>query len=375
MSLMAWDIFYYAVLIAIPAFFLWIVWLFVKYYLLANQKVKDEKGKFMRHCDNPILLPRMGQHWETHGTFNPAVYKDRAGVVHLLYRAIGSDGVSRVGYASSRDGVHFENQLSYPVFAMQNPRPIGRPGELYDPKLYPSGGSWFGVEDPRAVEIDDRLYLTFSVFGGWDYVRMGISSISVADLLAQKWNWTKPKLISPEGQIHKNWVLFPEKINGKYAIICSINPDIEIIYADNFQELENGLVKPRPWAPRPAPNSGWDTWVRGAGAPPIKTKKGWLLLYHATNKDNPHIYRVGVLLLDLKNPEKIIGRSGDDFLASEEWYENDSKPGIVYACGCVIKDEKLIVYYGGGDKYVCVAEMALKDIFKKVLHRKVIAQN
>jgi hypothetical protein len=154
-----------------------------------------------------------------HGTFNPAVYQHKDGTVHLLYRAIGADGVSRVGYASSKDTIHFDEKLSYPVFAMQNPRPIGRSGEMYDQKLYPSGGSWYGVEDPRMVEIEGHLYLTFSVFGGWDFVRMGVASISIEDLLAQHWNWSKPKLISPEGQINKNWVLFPEKINGKFVII------------------------------------------------------------------------------------------------------------------------------------------------------------
>ncbi|MEN9582392.1 MAG: hypothetical protein RL641_346, partial [Candidatus Parcubacteria bacterium] len=308
--------------------------IFVRYGFNKKGKKVEEK-KFTRHIDNPIISPRPGQDWEEYGTFNPAVFQDKDGLVHLLYRAIGNDGVSRVGYASSSDSIHFDQQLSYPVFAMQNPRPTGRPGELYDRKLYPSGGSWYGVEDPRAVEIDGHLYLTFSAFGGWDFVRMGVVSISVADLLAQKWNWTKPKLISPEGEIHKNWVLFPEKIDGKFAIITHVNPEIEILYVDNFRELETGTKRVKKWAPKNKPNETWDTWVRGAGAPPIKTKKGWLLLYHATNHANPHVYRVGALLLDLKDPSKIIGRSGDDFLSAQEWYENDSKPGIVYACGCI----------------------------------------
>jgi predicted GH43/DUF377 family glycosyl hydrolase len=66
--------------------------------------------------------------------------------------------------------------------------------------------------------------VTYLEFGGWNSMRIALTSISEKDFNNENWKWTKPQYISPPGQIHKNWVLFPEKINGKYAILHSITP-------------------------------------------------------------------------------------------------------------------------------------------------------
>lgn len=326
--------------------------------------IKFEAGKIVERSENnPILSPQSFNEWESQGTFNPAAWHDETGTAHILYRAVGSDGVSRLGYAKSLDGVHFD-RLPYPVYSMENIRSIdkfGREHELrFDPVLYPSGGSYGGAEDPRIVAIDDRLYVSSSAFDGWDFIRIAIFSISKKDFIQHKWKWSKLMLISPEGTISKNWVLFPEKIQGKFAILHSLVPEIQVDYVDELEDLSRGKVSIKSrfdgveWRKE---RPGWDTWLRGAGAPPIKTSAGWLVFYHAIDKREPHKYKLGAYILDYKNPKKILARAPDPILVPDMWYENDGKPGVVYVCGAVIEKGILYIYYGGGDKYACVAKI------------------
>ncbi|MBI2476307.1 MAG: hypothetical protein HYV67_03625 [Candidatus Taylorbacteria bacterium] len=318
-----------------------------------------------RYQGNPIISPNVKHDWESQGTFNPGAIEDDDGNIHLLYRAVGSDGVSRVGYASSKDGFHFGEGAAYPVFAMPNPRSKALYGlRRHDFVLYPSGGSWGGAEDPRLVRFDGRVYLTFNAFDGWDFVRIGVASVAEKDFFAKRWTWSKPLFVSSPNEINKNWVLFPEKIGGRFAILHTVSPDVVVDYVDRLEDLATGqrVIKSR--FSHSEPQAGWDSFRRGVGPPPLKTEKGWLVLYHAISKKEPGRYKLGALLLDLNDPRKVIAKAPEPFLAPDRWYENDFKPGVVYACGAVIKDGTLFVYYGGGDKYVCVATAPLKKIFK-----------
>ncbi len=114
--------------------------------------------------------------------------------------------------------------------------------------------------------------------------------------------------------------------------------------------------------PQPGRAEYWDTSMRGAGAPPIKTDRGWLLLYHAMDKRDPNRYKLGAMLLDLTDPTRILYRSPSPILEPEMPYENDGKPGVVYASGTAVIEGILYVYYGGGDKHVCVAETNLRAL-------------
>ena len=320
-----------------------------------------------RHPKNPILRPNSENVWESCGRFNPAAIQDDAGNTHILYRAVGSDGVSRLGYASAIDGVHFDDTLSYPVFVMPSPRcnvPVSL--QRHDLVLYPSGGSWGGSEGPRMVRLGGRIYVTFNAFDGWDFIRIGVISIDENDFLEKRWKWSCPLFISPKKEIHKNWVVFPEKIGGKFAILHSISPEVQIDYVDHLEDLGHGRRVSKSRFGHHSPRKGWDSFRRGVGPPPLKTSKGWLVLYHAINKRDSHRYKLGALLLDLDNPRKVIAESPEPLLVPDMWYENDWKPGIIYACGAVIKDDTLFVYYGGGDKHVCVATAPLQKILKKL---------
>jgi predicted GH43/DUF377 family glycosyl hydrolase len=337
-----------------------------------HRLAKSPKKQYVlvRYQENPVISPLPHRDWESQGTFNPAAVMDDEGKVHLLYRAIGRDGLSRIGYASSRSGRRFDDRSTYPVyepspgFGMPEPTP-GAPMPYYDIEIHPSGGGWGGAEDPRAVRIDDTVYMTYTAFEGWNDMRIALTSISLEDLKKKRWRWKRPILISPPRTRSKNWVIFPGKIGGKYAILHGIAPKISIAYVDSLS-----VVPPIRSSPDhggrgyhdPTRDKYWDAWVRGAGAPPVKTKKGWLLIYHAIDQKEPSKYKVGAMLLDLKDPTKVLYRAPAPILSPDMPYENDGKPGIVYASGSIIKDGKLIVYYGGGDKHVCAAETPLDPL-------------
>jgi predicted GH43/DUF377 family glycosyl hydrolase len=209
----------------------------------------------------------------------------------------------------------------------------------------------------------------YTAFDGWGSIRIALSSIDLKDFLNKRWEWSKPALISPPGEIHKNWVLFPERVNGKYAILHSISPNVMVDYFDTLEELEKGDRVITSRYDRVSRTGNWDSWIRGAGPPPIKTKIGWLLFYHAMDIRDPDRYKLGAMILDSKDPTKVLYRSQSPILEPDMHYENSGfKSGVVYSCGAVVKDGELYVYYGGGDSVVCVA-MANLNTFLVELER------
>ncbi len=318
--------------------------------------------------DNPVLRPDATHWWESQAVFNPgALVHD--GRVHLFYRAMGADGISRVGHASSADGIHFDERSAMPVFDKKPefypPPKVSYATLTYNTDTYASGGGWGGVEDPRAVTIDDRIYMTFSVFEGWQSIRLGITSLAHADLDARRFSAWAPYIpISPKGQTHKNWVLFPEKINEKFAILHSLVPKVMVEYVDTLDELHENPIQSK--FERAGRKGKWDALIRGAGAPPIKTEYGWLLLYHGMDPERHTGYQVGAMVLDLHDPTKILYQSDQPVLSPKEWYENDWKPGVVYASGAVVFNGELYVYYGGGDKYIAAAHTNMREFMRKL---------
>lgn len=312
--------------------------------------------------ENPIISPKSENAWEAWQTFNPGVIllEDK---IHFIYRAIGEDGLSRFGYASSIDGFVIDERLPYPVYE-HNPESQGNLAFSF--YSFASGGSFGGAEDPRLtrVENEDRIYMTYTACDGG--LRMALTSIKVSDFLQKRWRWKRPKLISPPGEVHKNWVIFPEKIGGKYVILHSITPEISIAYLDDLEFQNNAYIVS--YYNGYGNKNSWDSYVRGAGPPPIKTKYGWLLLYQAMNRNDMSKYKVGAMLLDLHNPEKILHRSPYPILEPDAIYENNGfKAGVVYASGAVVKDDNLLVYYGAADSFIGVAYADLEEFLRALI--------
>lgn len=324
---------------------------FIELPSLLEQMLEKEKRtiKLNRAKENPVIVPNKEHPWESKATFNPAaIYLD--GKVRLVYRAQSLDNTSVLGYAVSHDGIHIDERL---------PEPIYIPREPFEQKLQPGGNS--GVEDPRLTQIGNKIYMLYTAFDGKNPPRVALTSISTKDFLAQKWNWVKPVVISPPDFDDKDALIFPEKLNGKYIFVHRVGGDIDFATIPTLSFKDGDWLEEYRWL---FPRKGWwDSKKVGAAAPPIKTKEGWVMLYHGVSEDG--VYRVGAVLLDTKNPLKIIGRTDNPIFEPEASYEKEGQVrNVVFPCGNVLIDKTLFVYYGGADQVVGVATADIDKLLR-----------
>ncbi len=316
-------------------------------YFLESLKPKSLSNFLTRYEKNPILLPRPENTFENLAVFNPAAI-EIDNTIYILYRAMSKDGVSSVGYALSNDGSTIIERGDKPVYV---------PREGFEIKNTPGNS---GCEDPRLTLLEDRIYICYTAYDGMTPPHVALSSIAVDDFKNKKWNWDKPVLISPNGVDDKDACLFPEKINGKYLILHRITNDICADYVDHLDFSKSPLASGTPII---LPRKGmWDGEKVGITAPPIRTEKGWLLLYHGVSS-NHHTYRIGAILLDLHNPTEVIARASQPIFEPETEYEiHGQVSSVVFPCGIVLRDGVLFIYYGGGDSVVALATVPLKKI-------------
>ncbi len=318
--------------------------------------------------DNPIIAPRPEVAWESRATFNSAaLYED--GKVHFLYRALGDTDLSVLGYATSTDGLTIDHRSDMPAYIPREP--FETPGNNAFNTLaehFVSGGGYGGVEDPRITRVEDKVYLTYVAFDGATPPRAAMSSISIDDFLKNNWErWDKPILISAPGMVNKSAVVFPRKVNGKYVVMHRVYPNILIDYLDDL-EFTNYLQGHHFIPPR---KHFWDSKKIGAGAPPIETKDGWLLIYQSVGYQDPGRYKIGAMMLDINNPSKVLYRTHSPLIEPEEHYENNGfKAGVVYPCGAVVMDDKLHIYYGGSDSYLCAASANVDEFLSEMKHHQ-----
>jgi len=242
--------------------------------------------------------------------------------------------ISRLGYARIVNGTEIDFRSSSPV-------------------LEPSA-NWeeFGCEDPRITALDGRYYITYTA-----YSRRGprIALASTEDFA----HFQKYGLVGPDRN-DKDCVLFPERMDGKIALLHRLESKVQIAYFDSILSLgesqefwkrylnrynEYEVLRGRfPWEKRKV----------GIGPPPIKTERGWLVIYHGVSIER--IYRAGAILLDLDKPTKIIARTSEPILEPETEFEKHGiVPNVVFPDGAVVRDKQLLVYYGGADRVCCVA--------------------
>ncbi len=324
--------------------------------------------------ENPILKPIADHFWESKAVFNPAaIYED--GKVHLVYRAIGDHDRSMLGYASSSDGVHIDERLAEPcyvpteAFEGHAPQFTTIPEGMTVGSYVSGGGGAGGVEDPRLTKIGDTIYMTYVAYDGWSGPRVALTSIKSQDFVEKKWTWAKPILISPPGVIDKNCVLFPEKINGKFVMYHRIYPNMLVDYLDDLDfDGETKFLKYNGDAIIHPRRTSWDSRKIGAGAPPIKTKYGWLLIYHSVGEQESNRYKMGAMILDQNDPSKVLFRSRNPILSPDMHYENEGmKYGVAYPCGAAQVGDQLFVYYGGADMVVCAAQAHMDEFLDELV--------
>lgn len=322
-------------------------------------KVRSKKGTLQRFNENPILEPVAEHPWEAKAVFNPGVCATGK-CIHLLYRAMSHDDTSVIGYACTKDGVHIDERLVDPVYV---------PRELFEKKYQLGVGS--GCEDPRLTKIGDRIYMCYTAYDGVNPPRIALSSISVSDLEAKEWKWSKSVLISPPGVDDKDAAIFPKKINGKFVILHRIGLSIWIDFVSSL--LFDGdswlggkiLMEPRKGIS--------DSRKIGICGPPIETSDGWLLLYHGVSKEDDRRYVIRAALLDLNDPTHVLARTKHPIFEPEQSYEKIGLvSNVVFPCGSVVRDGMLHVYYGGADKVVGVATVELDQLLGLLREEKVL---
>lgn len=304
-----------------------------------------------RHPFNPLLKPNPRNLWEQYAAFNGTIVKKDEEYI-LLYRAMGGEQayknrklhLSVIGKAVSMDGIHFSegNPFVIPQFNW----------ELY------------GCEDPRVTQIDNKYLIFYTALANFPPnnlgIRVGVAISSDLESIEEK------HIVTPFNA--KAMTMFPEKINGMYTVLLTVNSDKppSSIALAQFEKLETL------WD-----FSFWHEWYDTLedhtlhlrrvnsdhveiGAPPIKTKDGWLLVYsyikHYLSDSLPKEFRIEALLLDEKDPHKIVARIEKPLLTPEASYElNGQVDRIVFPMGALIEDELLKVYYGGADSCCALA--------------------
>ncbi|MDP2651727.1 MAG: hypothetical protein Q8O94_01165, partial [bacterium] len=315
------------------------------HFLLALDPERPART-FTRAPQNPILTPQ-GDGFESREVMNAAAI-DINGSIYILYRAMDAANTSTIGLAISKDGTNIDERLSEPIYI---------PRADFEKKCgSPTGNS--GCEDPRIVRIDDILYMTYTAYDGAHVPAGAISSISVEDFLARRFDkWSMPFILTPDGVDDKDLALLPEKINGNYLLYHRINNQI---CADLLPDLSSGKRASR-CIEVIAPRHGmWDGVKVGSAAPPIKVGENWLMIYHGVSRHAT--YRLGAALLD-SSGTSLLARTADPIFEPLEKYEKEGIiPNVVFACGAVVRGDTLFLYYGGGDKVLGVATASLKHI-------------
>ena len=335
--------------------------------------------KFNKYIGNPILKPNPKNAWENLCVLNPGViYDEENERFVMLYRAAGDDWEHyiRLGLAVSKDGFNFERVSDVPAMDV-------------DPEDADGGC----IEDPRIVKIDTHYYITYAgkaFYPGrywnieeWKQVqrerevqpetapvllRKGLTTTYLACTNDFK-TYKRLGRITDTRYDDRDVVLFPERVNGQFVKISrpkrdDLAPAIWITYSDDL--LEWGEPTKLFWGVEE-----WEGARIGASCPPIKTKDGWLLIYHGVSSKD-EFYRVGMVMLDLENPSKILARTKDFVMEPEFDYErNGLWTGCVFPTGIVEKDGLLYIYYGCADTFVAVATAPLADVLEHMQKCKV----
>jgi len=263
----------------------------------------------------------------------------------ILLRVEGQQGYSFLALARSDDGYHFE----------MDPEPVMMPEKNGPFAMYEAKG----LEDPRITFFDGVHYILYTAASEYG------SRIAIAKTKDFK-TYERIALISEPG--NKDGVLFPEKINGKYARLDRpIARDIGSIWISYSEDLIHWghheiVISPRP--------GYWDSTRVGASVPPIKTNKGWLEIYHGFKMTSGGpIYRMGTVLMDLENPGRVIARNKEAILSPREKYERvGDVNNVVFACGVIVEpNNEIKIYYGAADTCLCVATTDLDKLIEETL--------
>jgi len=241
--------------------------------------------------------------------------------------------ISHLRLARSTDGIHFAIDED-PTLAAAN---------TYET---------FGIEDPRITRIENTYYINY----------VAVAPLGVTTCLASTQNFESFQrhgvIFHPE---NKDVVIFPERIEGTYYALH--RPHSPLFQKNDMWVAESPdllcwghhrhLMGLR--------NGAWDETRIGAGAVPFRVDDGWLEVYHGADSHNR--YCLGAVLLDAKEPWRILARSRQPIFEPQADYERAGFFGhVVFSCGLLFEQDTLKIYYGAADTLICYAELPLADV-------------
>lgn len=281
-----------------------------------------------RYNKNPILT-KEDVPFKVNSIFNPGAVK-YDGKYLLFCRVEMPIGRSSLVIAESEDGYNFKVASKH-VLTPEDHK------DFYDYVKW-------GIEDTRITQIENKFYLTYT----------GYSKFQPLVMLSETSNFVDFKIHGPISEpSNKDCAIFPEKINGYYwkvdrpsaekrrDIWISRSPDI--IHWGGHKVL----LEPEPGT--------WETDRIGSSSNPIKTREGWLMLYHGVRSS---IYKLGVVLLDLEKPWLVIGKSKGPIISPDYDYERiGDVNNVIFSNGWILEDNGDVkIYYSGADLNICLAE-------------------
>jgi len=301
--------------------------------------VQQKKPLVTRFKGNPILT-KEDVPYPVYTVHNAGVTKVGEKTI-MLFRSHLQNGRSIIGIAESKDGFKFKVR----------PEPFITPAKQGNFKDYEE----YGVEDPRITRLEDRFLITYSAYSRHG-IRIGLAETKDFESFKRI-----SLILEPDT---RNVVIFPEKIGGLYARLDRPHSEISkwSIWVSYSPDLRYWGDAKRVMAPLPY---HWDEMKIGPGAPPIKTNKGWLSIYHgAFETMSGAIYRLGVALHDLKDPSRVLGISDSWILQPEDpWEVSGYVSNVVFTCGAIPEEDGTVkIYWGGADQVMCVGTASIDEL-------------
>lgn len=245
--------------------------------------------------------------------------------------------ISHLRLARSRDGIHFTVEE----------KPFIQP----DSEL-----EGFGTEDARITKIGDLYYI--------NYTAVSCNGITTALAVTKDFVTVEKKGIIFAAE-NRDVTIFPETIGGKYYALTRPVPR-QIGSAQIWTAAGPDLYHWGEHMPLKLPRYEWDGARNGGGAVPIKTDKGWLILYHGADKKSNR-YCMNAALLDLEDIRRVLAVSLEPVLEPEAPYEREGfYPNVVFSCGAFLKDGVVHMYYGAADRVIALARAPLEKIWESM---------
>ncbi|HWQ49412.1 MAG TPA: glycosidase [Methanosarcina sp.] len=307
---------------------------------------KNHGELFVRHRNNPILTV---DYWpyKVSSVFNPAaIMVDNTTV--LLVRVEDHRGFSHLTVARSKNGIDSWEIDPKPTFTSD---PTYHSEEIY------------GIEDPRITYIDEM--------GKWVIAYTAFSESGPLTSLAYTEDFDNFERVGPiMPPENKDAAIFPTRFNGRWALlhrpvsnIAGAKANIWISFSPDMKywgEHEVLLY---------AREGGWwDARKIGLAPPPMQTSDGWLIMYYGVRQTtSKRSYRLGLALLDLEDPTKVLHRSEGWVFGPREMYERTGDVNdVVFPCGWILVDDELRIYYGSADMSVAMASAKISDIMQYI---------